>query len=187
MSSLRAVFVDRDGTLNTEIEYLHRVEEFEWIPGTVDAIRRLNEAGVLVLVITNQAGVAHGYYSEDDVHRIHRHMQNELEAEGARIDAFYYCPYHPDGTVAKYRRPSRCRKPETGMLERGLAEWKIEPEQCVVIGDRNTDVETGRRMGMKTILVRTGYGAGETASTSADHVVPDIASAVDLLLEVAEI
>ena len=186
MSRFRAVFLDRDGTLNTEIEYLHRVEDFHWIQGAVDAIRRLNEAGLLVLVATNQAGVARGYFSESDVQRLHAHMQQELQRQGAHIDAFYYCPFHPEGSVPEYRRPSKCRKPDTGMLEQGIAEWRLDPELCILVGDKNIDIEAGQRMGMRTILVETGYGRTEKASSTAHHTAPDLSSAVDLILEAAD-
>lgn len=182
MSRFRAAFIDRDGTLNREIEYLYRIEDLEWLPGAVESIRRLNEAGVKVLVVTNQAGVARGYYTEDDVRALHDYMQRNLARHDAKIDAFYYCPYHPEGTVPEYRRLSHCRKPSTGMFEQGLEEWYLDPADCVVVGDRNTDMEPGQVLGMTTILVETGYGMEDRGTTTANHVVAGIAEATDIIV-----
>jgi D-glycero-D-manno-heptose 1,7-bisphosphate phosphatase len=115
----RAVFLDRDGTINEEKDYLHRVEDFEFIPGTAEAIRRLKEAGFLVIVVTNQSGVARGYYTLDDVAFLHDHMQRELETFGASVDGIYVCPHHPVEGVGEYRRECDCRKGRPGMLLRG--------------------------------------------------------------------
>src|SRR5690606_15961274 len=139
----RAVFLDRDGVLNVEVNYLYRVEDFAWIPGAPEAVRRLNEAGFVTLVVTNQAGVARGYFTEADVECLHRHMQAELARAGAHIDAFYYSPYHPEGTVEAYRRASDCRKPGTALFERALREWRVDPARSFVVGDKNSDVEPG--------------------------------------------
>lgn len=180
----RAVFLDRDGTLNKEINYLYRIEDFVWIPGAPEALHRLNEAGFRVVVVTNQAGVARGYFTEKDVRRLHAFMQASLREEaGAYIDGFYYCPYHPDGVIDRYRQPSADRKPGTGMYERALQEWSVDRAQSFVVGDRNTDLEPGRRLSLTTFLVETGYGAQEKATTQADYVVEDISAAVTRILQ----
>ena len=171
MPRFRAAFLDRDGTLNVEIQYLHRVEDFEWIPEAVNSIRRMNEAGV-----------AHGKYTEQQVHSLHDHMQRELEKHGAHVDRFYFCPFHPEGAVPEYRRTSRCRKPNPGMLEQGMADWDLRPDECLVVGDKNSDVEAGLSLGLQTVLVETGYGADHRKTTSADRVVADISAATDLIL-----
>lgn len=181
-ASRRAVFLDRDGTLNREVNYLFRPDQFVWIPGAPEAVQRLNEAGLLVVVVTNQSGVARGYFAEEDVRRLHAWMQVALQQAGAYIDAFYYSPYHPEGTVAAYRRHSPDRKPGSGMFERALQEWAIDPARSFVVGDRNTDLEPGRRLGMTTLLVETGYGTHEKADTPADYVVPDVGAAVAHIL-----
>lgn len=178
-----AVFLDRDGTLNEEIEYLHRPEDFRWIPGAPGAIARLNAAGLPVIVVTNQAGVAHGYFDEETVERLHAYMQGELARSGAHVDAFYSCFTHPDGRVPAYRRVDPCRKPDTGLFVRAIEEWSIDPFRSFMVGDRNTDVQPAQRLGMGTVLVRTGYGAREEASTTADLVVADIGEAVQHILE----
>jgi D-glycero-D-manno-heptose 1,7-bisphosphate phosphatase len=178
-----AVFLDRDGTINEEIGYLHRPDDLAWIRGAQGAIRRLNIAGYLVLVVTNQAGVARGFYTEDDVRTLHRHMQRELADCDAWIDAFYYSPYHPEGTVPEYRRSSECRKPGCELFVRAMREWGIDAKRSFVIGDKQSDTEPGRQLGLRTILVQTGYGGSESADANADHVVSDIAAAVDLILD----
>jgi len=178
-----AVFLDRDGTLNKEAVYLYRVEEFAWIPGAPEAVRRLNEADVLVLVVTNQAGIARGYYTEADVRRLHDHMQTALRRYGAHIDAFYFCPDHPDSPLPAYRRDGGCRKPAPGMLREALREWPIDLTRSFLVGDKNIDIEAGRALGLNTLLVETGYGHLHKADTLADAVVTDLPAAVARILE----
>jgi D-glycero-D-manno-heptose 1,7-bisphosphate phosphatase len=175
-----AVFLDRDGTLNKEVNYLHKIENFEWVPGAPQAVKRLNELGGPVLVVTNQSGVARGYYTEEDVDRLHAWMNEALAEIGATVDAFYYCPYHPDGAVEEYRGRSHCRKPNAGMFEEAMAEWDVDPARSFVVGDKNTDLLPGNELGMTTFLVRTGHGETED-ETVADHVVADVGAAADLI------
>ncbi|HMB93040.1 MAG TPA: HAD family hydrolase [Rhodothermales bacterium] len=181
-SEKAAVFLDRDGTLNVEVQYLHRVDDFVWIEGAQEAIRQLNEAGLLVIVVTNQAGVARGYYDEAAVHRLHVFMQETLQQAGAHIDAFYHAPYHPEGSIPRYRKVSPLRKPGTGMFEQAISEWGIAPARSFVVGDKESDLEPGRRLGMATLLVETGYGAEEKATAQPDYVVPDVTAAVEQIL-----
>jgi len=182
----KAVFLDRDGTINVEVNYLHRTEDFAWIPGAPEAIARLNREGYLVVVVTNQAAVARGYCGEDDVRNLHRFIQEELRRWQGRIDAFYYCPYHPEGTVPHYRRTHPWRKPGTGMLEQAIADWGIDPDGSFLVGDRESDIEAGRRMGLKTLLVETGYGALERDRCGPDFVVADLPGAVQRILDSRE-
>lgn len=168
----RAVFLDRDGTINIEKEYLYRIADFEFIPGAVDAIRMLNEAGFLVIVVTNQSGVARGYYSEEDVENLHRHINRELEKSGARVDAWRYCPHHPEGR-GSYALPCNCRKPLPGMLKEAIDHYAIDPGTSFMIGDKLADISAGLAAGCRTILVRTGYGADEERRVSCDTFVFD--------------
>jgi len=168
----RAVFVDRDGTINVERDYLYRIEDFEFIPGAPEAIRLLNEAGFLVVVVTNQSGVARGYYTEEDVEILHRHIAAELAKAGARVDAWHYCPHHPAGR-GSYSLPCRCRKPLPGMLLEAARRHNIDLAASVMIGDKLADVEAGIAAGCRTILVRSGYGAAEEARVSPGTVVCD--------------
>jgi D-glycero-D-manno-heptose 1,7-bisphosphate phosphatase len=156
----RAVFIDRDGTINEEKEYLYRTDDFSFIDSAPQAIRLLNEAGFLVIVVSNQSGVARGYYTEEDVHLLHRHIASQLELQGARVDAWYYCPHHPDGR-GSYALPCRCRKPLPGMLLEAARRYDIDLESSIMIGDKLVDVEAGTAAGCRSILVRTGYGAEE--------------------------
>jgi D-glycero-D-manno-heptose 1,7-bisphosphate phosphatase len=174
-----AVFLDRDGTLNRDPGYLHRPENFTWVPGAPQAVRRLNEAGLLVVVVTNQSGVARGYYDEDAVHHLHEFMQEHLREHGARVDAFYFSPYHPEGTVAPYDRQSACRKPGTELFERAIREHGIDPARSFVVGDKNSDVAPGNALGMTTFLVETGESDEHLADTPADHVAADVGAAAE--------
>lgn len=168
----RAVFIDRDGTINVEKEYLYRVDDFEFIPGAPQALRLLNEAGFLVVVVTNQSGVARGYFTEEDVGILHRHIAAELAKTGARVDAWYYCPHHPSGR-GSYSLACRCRKPLPGMLLEAALRHNIDLAKSVMIGDKLADVEAGQAAGCRTILVRTGYGADEEIRISPGTAVFD--------------
>ena len=168
----RAVFLDRDGTVNIEKEYLYRIEECEFIAGTAEAVRLLNDAGFLVVVVTNQSGVARGYYSEEDVEALHRHMAEVLAAEGARVDAWLFCPHHPVGR-GSYGLPCRCRKPLPGMLQDASERFDIDLAHSYMIGDKRADIDAGHAAGCTPLLVRTGYGAEEAAKLSMATAVFD--------------
>jgi D-glycero-D-manno-heptose 1,7-bisphosphate phosphatase len=135
-----AAFLDRDGVLNFDRGYTHRPDDLVMIPGAATAVRLLNEAGYYVFVVTNQSGVARGLYSEAAIDQVHGHMQKILMKEGAHIDAFYYCPHHPEGTVTEFAISCRCRKPEPGMLEQAASEWPVERGRSFLIGDRDHDL-----------------------------------------------
>jgi D-glycero-D-manno-heptose 1,7-bisphosphate phosphatase len=170
-----AVFLDRDGTLIEEVGYLDRVERVELYPWTIDAVRSFNRAGFRVVLVSNQSGVARGFFTEAVVDEVHRHMAQLLAAGGARIDAYYYCPHHPDGKVAGYALACDCRKPNPGLVERAVREFGIDPARSFVVGDRWLDVALARRVGARGVLVRTGYGATEEGKPPADLVADAIA------------
>jgi D-glycero-D-manno-heptose 1,7-bisphosphate phosphatase len=152
-----ALFLDRDGVLNVDHGYVHRWEDFDWIAGAPDAVRRFNDAGWLVIVITNQSGIGRGYYSEDEMHVLHQRMQAALMDSGARIDAFYYCPQHPDAANAAYRHPDPPdRKPNPGMLLRALAEWPVDRDRSIMVGDKPADLEAALRAGVRGLLFTGG-------------------------------
>ena len=147
-----ALFLDRDGVLNRDIGYLHRPEDLEWIDGAREAVRVANERGWAVIVITNQAGVARGYYGEGDVARLHRHMQEQLHAAGAFADGFYHCPYHADAVVERYRIADHAdRKPNPGMLLRAARDHGLDLKRSVLIGDQDSDMEAARRAGVRPV------------------------------------
>lgn len=154
----KTVFLDRDGTINVEKNYLYRPEDFEFIDKAPEAIAMLKENGYQVIVITNQAGVARGYYTEEDVRRLHEFINKELEKWNTKIDAFYYCPHHPTAGIGKYLSDCECRKPKTGMLQRASQDFQVDIEKSWMVGDNRGDIEAGNAFGLKTILVRTGYG-----------------------------
>lgn len=148
-----AAFLDRDGVLNEDTGYVWQPKDFRWRKGAIESIRLLNRAGYLVFVITNQSGVALGYYGETDVRSLHVWMSEELAAQGAHVDAFYYCPHHPDGIVQSYRRVCECRKPAAGMIETAFSEWAIQREGSFLVGDRETDVQAGESAGLRACLL----------------------------------
>jgi len=156
-----AVFLDRDGTLIEEVGYLDRVERVDLYPWTIDAVRAFNRAGLRVVLVSNQSGVARGFFTEAVVDDVHRHLASLLAAGGAHIDAYYYCPHHPDGKVREYALACDCRKPQRGLVDRAVRELDVDPERSYVVGDRWLDVALARAVGAKGILVRTGYGATE--------------------------
>ncbi|SJZ42487.1 D-glycero-D-manno-heptose 1,7-bisphosphate phosphatase [Enhydrobacter aerosaccus] len=143
-----AAFLDRDGVLNRDDGYVHRIDQVTWIDGAIDAVKWLNDAGYYVFVITNQAGVAHGYYAEEQIHELHGWMAEELQSRGAHVDAFEYCPFHPEGAVDRYRQVSEFRKPKPGMIRRLQQEWPTDPAKSFVIGDRDTDMEAAAAAGL---------------------------------------
>ena len=144
-------FLDRDGVLNVDHGYVHRPERLEWVAGAPEAVRLLNEAGIPVIVITNQSGVARGYFGETDVRQFHAHVQEQLRARGAHVDAFYYCPHHPQGTVAEFAIACDCRKPKPGMLERAARDFAVDRRRSFLIGDKDDDVAAAAAFGVRGI------------------------------------
>ncbi|MGA2150846.1 MAG: D-glycero-beta-D-manno-heptose 1,7-bisphosphate 7-phosphatase [Geobacteraceae bacterium] len=184
MVKRRAVFLDRDGTINVEREFLHRPAEFEFIPGAPQAIRLLNDAGFLVIVVTNQSGVARGYYDESAIIRLHRHLDAELASIGAAIDGYYFCPHHPAYSTGSHGKSCGCRKPQAGMLLKAANDFSLDLASSYLIGDKLADVEAGLNAGCRPILVRTGYGAAESAKLPADiPVYDDLLTAVRAIID----
>ena len=155
-SKNRAVFFDRDGTLNVDVHYLYRAEDFVWTPDAMAAIQYCNAQGYLVIVVTNQSGVARGFYTEADVHRLHAWMNEELAGIGAHIDAFYYCPHHVEGRVPVYTKQCDCRKPSPKMVQTACREHQIDPEKSFFVGDQELDMECAARAGVCGVQYRGG-------------------------------
>jgi D-glycero-D-manno-heptose 1,7-bisphosphate phosphatase len=154
----RGVILDRDGTLIEEVGYLDRLDRLQFYPYSVDAVRLLNRAGFKVAIATNQSGVARGIVEESFVSEAHKYIGEQLAAGGARVDAFYYCPHHPDAPRREYAQTCECRKPSPGMLRRAAADLDLDLARSFVVGDRWNDIEAGAAVGARSVLVRTGYG-----------------------------
>jgi D-glycero-D-manno-heptose 1,7-bisphosphate phosphatase len=170
------LFFDRDGTLNTEVDFLSRPEELRLIPNAARAIREANEFGVKVFIITNQSGIARGLFTETDLAAIHERLIAMLAKEGARVDAIYFCPHHPGYGTTPYKRDCACRKPKPGMLKKARKDHGIHLSQSFVIGDRGIDMQAGRSAGCRTALVLTGYGTVEQDECAAAGTVDLVAS-----------
>ena len=182
-NSARAVFLDRDGTIIEDVGYLERVGRIAMYPWSIDAIRVLNRAGLRVVVTTNQSGVARGYFTEALVDEVHRHIDSLVVQGGARIDAYYYCPHHPDAAVETYRQRCECRKPGRGLVDRAVREFGVDPAQSFVVGDRRLDIQLARAVGARAVLVRTGYGVTEEAQgLVADAVTDNLMDAAGWIL-----
>ena len=146
-----AVFFDRDGVLNVDHGYTHDIAQFQWTPGAREAVRLANDRGFYVFMVTNQSGVARGFYAEEDVRRLHAHMQKELGEIGAHIDDFRFCPHHPHATVAAYARDCGWRKPRPGMILDLLAHWPVDVERSLLIGDQDSDLAAAAAAGVKGV------------------------------------
>ena len=179
-----AVFLDRDGTLNEEIGYIRDVADLRLIPGVGAAVRRLNQAGIPAILISNQAGAARGFYPESHIGALHKRLVTLLAAEGAHLDALYYCPHLAEAVVPEYAKACDCRKPEPGMIRQAAAEHGIDLARSYMIGDKDVDVLVANNAGCRGILLRTGYGGTHEAEIAgvAAHVADDLPAAIDWIL-----
>ena len=173
MKKNTAVFLDRDGTINEEEGYLDSLDKLKIIPSAYEAIRLINESGMKVVVISNQAGVARGFFTEDFVKVTHEHLQTALRQQGATIDNFYYCPHHPTEGIEPYRKDCNCRKPAPGMLLRAVQDLNIDLTRSYLVGDRFNDMEAGKKIGVRGILVKTGFGQSLLQDDGPDEATPE--------------
>ncbi len=181
----RAVFLDRDGTVNEEVGYLKDLGQLRLIPGAGSAIRRFHEAGLKVVVITNQSGVARGYFTESFVHDAHALLEQMLRKEGATLDGIYYCPHHPTAGNSRYTVKCDCRKPGTGLIDLAAKELNIDVRKSYMVGDKWSDIELGQRAGARSILVKTGFAADEAGNARPPHLKdPDFIA--DTIIDAAD-
>lgn len=189
MTSLRpAVFLDRDGTINEQMGYINHISRFQLLPGVAEAIRRLNEANIPVVVVTNQSGLARGYFPEELLSAVHEKMELLLAEHGAHVDGIYICPHHPEAKKEKYRLACNCRKPKTGLLLQAAEELGLDLGRSFVVGDRWSDLKTAAGCGATSVLVLTGYGRGDAQYIGPGQEVQptfvglDLAEAVQWIL-----
>ena len=178
----RAVFLDRDGTINREVDLLREVGQLRLLPGAAEGIRALNRMGYRVIVVTNQSVVARGWVTEAKLQSIHRALEARLRRRGARLDAIFYCPHHPDADLPRYRVRCRCRKPGIGLIRRAGRELGVAMRGSFMVGDSTRDILAGRRARLDTILLGTGYaGKDGKYAVRPDHAASDLASAARLI------
>ena len=184
----RAVFIDRDGTISEEVGYINHPSRFSLFPYAASAVQHLNENGWLAILVTNQAGVARGYFSEDMIQTVHATMTADLEGNGAKLDGIYYCAHHPSVGEPPYRFDCNCRKPKPGLISRAAQDFDIDLSKSWMVGDRYSDVELARNAGLKSAFVLSGYGRGEWEHQRAgwteksDLVAENLLEAVRLIV-----
>jgi D,D-heptose 1,7-bisphosphate phosphatase len=184
MKKNKAVFLDRDGTINEEVGYLDSLEQLRIFPVAFDAVRMINRAGIKVVVVTNQSGVARGFFDEDFVNSVHARINEIFRKKGAFIDRFYYCPHHPTEGIGRYRISCDCRKPAPGMLISASEELDIDLSSSYVVGDMAKDIEVANNVGARGILVRTGYGKNVvTSDIKPAFIAEDILAAAEWIMK----
>jgi D-glycero-D-manno-heptose 1,7-bisphosphate phosphatase len=183
VARIKAVFLDRDGTINADKGYVFRIEDFELIPGSLEALQLLIRNNIKIYIITNQAGIAKGYYTEEDFHTLTDFMANRFHNAGINIEKVLYCPHHPEGTIPKYSLNCNCRKPGIGLVDTIMKQQGFQPSEVALIGDKNSDIDVGYKLGIKTYLVLTGYGLEHQKNNRASFIQPDLLSAVNHLLQ----
>lgn len=182
MQLSKAVFLDRDGTINKEVDVLRDVKQLRILSGAAKAIKLINNLGFLAIIITNQPVIARGWLTEKEVDAIHGILVRRLNKKGAKIDAVYYCPHHPNANLKKYRLICKCRKPCVGMIKEAVKQLKVNSKRSFLIGDSTGDILAGKRAGLKTILVKTGYGGKDGKyKTAPDFIAKNLTEAVRII------
>ncbi len=178
----KAVFLDRDGVINREVDVLRDIRQLKLLPGAAKAIEKINKLGFLAVVITNQPVIARGWLTEKEVDQIHAVLIKRLGNKKAKIDGIYYCPHHPDANLKRYRLKCSCRKPGTGLIKKAAKELGINLKKSFMIGDRTADILSGKRAGLKTILVKTGYaGKDGKHEVKPDFTADNLSKAADII------
>lgn len=178
----KAAFIDRDGVINEERHYVHRIEDFALLPGVPEGLALLRDAGFLLIVVTNQAGIARGYYDRAAVDTLHQHLRAQLATHGVALDAIYLCPHHPDGSVPALAVACDCRKPAPGMLLQAARDFDIDLAASVLVGDKAGDIDAGRHAGLtRMALVESGHAISAEERAAAPVVAPDLLAAARAL------
>lgn len=181
-SKAKAAFIDRDGVINEERNYVHRIEDFVLLPGVVEGLALLRDAGYKLVVVTNQAGIARGYYDQASMERLHDYLRARLAEGGVVLDGIYFCPHHPKGSIAALAIECNCRKPAPGLLLQAESDLDLDLASSVLIGDKRSDIQAGRRAGVhRTVLVESGHAVEASARAEADLVASDLLAAARAL------
>ncbi|MGL4903347.1 MAG: D-glycero-beta-D-manno-heptose 1,7-bisphosphate 7-phosphatase [Cetobacterium sp.] len=167
----KVIFLDRDGTINVEKSYLHKWEDFEFEKNVIEGLKELKKMGYEFIVVTNQSGIARGYYSEDDLKALNNEMVKELKKHDIDILECYYCPHHPEKGLDQYKKNCDCRKPNPGMLLEGIKKYNVDIENSFMIGDKKSDLEAGKKAGLKSILILTGYGKNIEDDVKKEYLI----------------
>jgi len=178
----KAVFLDRDGTINVDKDYLYKVEDFEFLPGVLDGLRKFQDAGYLLIIITNQSGIARGYYSEVEFEKLNSWMIGKLQSEGINIEKTYYCPHHPNALIPEYRKKCECRKPGIKLFQDAVHDFDIDLNSSIAIGDKERDLDICKCAGTKGFLI---YSNEETIG-KISHIKGGILDAANISLEINE-
>jgi len=175
---IRAAFLDRDGVINEELNYVHRINDFHLLPGVVEALQILHSLGYLLIVVTNQAGIAKGKYTEVEYQELKWHMLSLFSANGIELAGIYHCPHHPEGSVSSLAIECNCRKPSPGMIQCAAADHDVDLFHSILIGDKLSDIQAARAAGVgTTIIVSSGHAFSEEAKHLADQCLPDLLAA----------
>jgi D-glycero-D-manno-heptose 1,7-bisphosphate phosphatase len=179
---IKAAFIDRDGVINEERNYVHRISDFVLLPGVIEGLSLLRDAGFLLIVVTNQAGIARGYYTEAEMDHLHDHLLEMLAEQNISLDAIYFCPHHPQGSIKALAIDCDCRKPSPGMLLRAAKDFNLNLAKCTMIGDKLSDIQAGKRAGVnRTALVESGHKVEPAARLESDLVAANLLAAARIL------
>lgn len=178
----KIIFLDRDGTINVEKSYLHKWEDFEFEKNAIEGLKELKNLGYEFIVVTNQSGIGRGYYTEEDLVTLNNQMTKKLKEFGIEILECFYCPHHPEKGIGKYKVDCNCRKPNPGMLLEGIKKYNVDIDNSFMIGDKKGDLEAGKKAGLKSILVLTGYGKKIEEEVKGNYLIAkDLLEVVTIL------
>lgn len=170
----KAIFLDRDGTINIDKNYMYKIEDFEFAEGAVEGLKILYDLGYKLIVVTNQAGIGRGYYTEEDLEKLNAYMEDRLSDAGIKIEKCYFCPHHAEHGIGEYKIECECRKPKPGMILEGIKEFNIDPEKSFMVGDKLSDAEAGINAGVTPVVVETGKEITDEIKKRKIEIYPTI-------------